>query len=281
MSYSTSGRRSLICVLLFAWAANFATNGHSQMPPVDSQPLSLQQILAIAESQDNFAAVAQIERQGEPLEVAKLYYQAMRSLYYQQRDLPRMIFVSQAGIRYCLAQADQVQVSATVDPAQREAAQATAEKLRGFAKALAYDLGANAWPGWQEPGIEITRSDLLAGLDAARLNLRLARELSRDHDALGNARWLLGAQLLANAKANAAIVEFHQAATEFKSASKPDYEQMAHGYAAIAKRSASPNDADVAREELQQAISALKKSGTEDAKFFAEQLHSVAEYFAK
>ncbi|MEZ6114830.1 MAG: hypothetical protein R3C99_28020, partial [Pirellulaceae bacterium] len=65
MRYSTSGRRSLICVLLFAWAANFATNGHSQMPPVDSQPLSLQQILAIAESQDNFAAVAQIERQGE------------------------------------------------------------------------------------------------------------------------------------------------------------------------------------------------------------------------
>lgn len=262
-------------------AITFAPNAHSQMPSNAASPQSLEQLLALAESQDNFALVAQIERQGEPLDVAKLYYQAMRKLYFERRDLPRMIFVSQAGIRYCLSQADRLEAMTSDDSAQQEATRASGEQLRGFAKALAYDLGANAWPGWQEPGIEPTRSDRLAGLDAARLNLRLARELNRDHDALGNAYWLLGAQLLANAKAEASLAEFKSAVDEFTAAQKPDYAKMARGYAAIAKQVASPNAADSAKTELQQAVAALYESGTDDAKFFAEQLRSVATYFTK
>ena len=45
--------------------------------------------------------------------------------------------------------------------------QALGSSLRLQGKKLAYNLAADTWPGWNEPGIVITTSDLDAGLDAA------------------------------------------------------------------------------------------------------------------
>ena len=94
-----------------------------------------------------------------------------------------MIALARAGIHRALFEADRVP---TADPD-------AAEALRGQAKTIAYDLGANLWPGWQDEGIVLTPADLTTGLEAARLNLRLAEQLGRPALPRCNAHWLLGA----------------------------------------------------------------------------------------
>ena len=60
-------------------------------------------------------------------------------------------------------------------------------------------LSGDSWPGGKDEGIEITASDLVAGIALARQNLRLAKELKRDDEVFANAHWLLGAHQLAAA----------------------------------------------------------------------------------
>ena len=55
---------------------------------------------------------------------------------------------------------------------------------------------------------------------------------------------------------------------------------MARGYIGIAIL-ASDRTNGAGRKRLSDAIASLKATGTDDAKFFAEQLDSVARYFTK
>ena len=47
-------------------------------------------------------------------------------------------------------------------------------------------LSGDSWPGGKDEGIEITASDLAAGIALARQNLRLAKELKRDDEVFAN-----------------------------------------------------------------------------------------------
>ncbi|MGA2066891.1 MAG: tetratricopeptide repeat protein [Thermoguttaceae bacterium] len=221
-------------------------------------------------SGDSFQAADFVESHGTPLEIANTYSVLVQDLYSKKRDLPRMILLGRAGIHYCLSQATR--------PGGQKPAQT--DQLRGIAKTIAYNLSANAWPGWNEPGIEVSHSDTVAAFDVARLNLRLAGELKRDGEGLGNAHWLLGAQHLALKQHAAAIEQFSKAVEQFQRARKPDFEQMARGYIGIATL-ASDRTSGAGRKQLSDAIASLKDLGTDDAKFFAEQLDSVARYFTK
>src|SRR5579872_5380750 len=102
---------------------------------------------------------------------------------YAHRDVAGMIVFGLAGIRYCLAKSQQRESS---DPE-------TSAELKGLAKAMAYNLGANTWPGWDDEGIILGGTDLAIGMHAALLNLRLAHELARGSEVMGNAHWLIGA----------------------------------------------------------------------------------------
>ena len=62
-----------------------------------------------------------------------------------------MLIIGRAGIRYALAESIRI--------AKDDAEQA--EKLKDAAKAMSYNASANAWPGWEDEGITINRSDLL------------------------------------------------------------------------------------------------------------------------
>ncbi len=229
----------------------------------------LDEAIAIAATDDTFKAIEFLEQSGNPAEVADRYSQLLRMLYFKKKDVPLMVRFGRAGIDYALAQARIVETSDSN----------AARQLEGVAKTIAYNLGVNTWPGWNDEGIVIDKGSKRAGLDAARLNMRLAIELKRHDEVLANAHWLLGAQLLAADKPEAAAKSFKTAAETFRVANKSESALMADGYCGIARRLVEPTQ-DSGIEEMRAAIDALVELGSEDAKFFADQLKTAAKVFS-
>ena len=180
-----------------------------------------------------------------------------------------MVLAARAGIQFCLDRA--AQLDQGDEPA--------AAQLRGQAKAIAYNLGANCWPGWLDAGILITATERAIGLDAARLNLRLALELKRAAEPLGHAHWLLGAQLLAAGKHDQAAAEFLAAAQQFGQAGKPTEQQMARAYEALTRWLQHASDSS-RREALDKILADLQALATDDARFFAGQVRTAAKALA-
>mgnify|MGYP007059436580 CR=1 FL=1 len=73
---------------------------------------------------------------------------------------------------------------------------------------------------------------------------------------------------------------FEKAAQLYAEAEQADGQWMSQGYAAIARHmvadSAAQGEAD-----LKEAITALRKLDTDDARFYAEQLESVDKFFTR
>jgi hypothetical protein len=228
----------------------------------------LQAVLATWNEHDASAAFRQLESDGSPEAVANQYIKLAQHVYNVHKDVPKMILTARAGIHYTL---DQARRNEATNPE-------AARTLRRAAKTIAYNLGANCWPGWKDEGITINPTDLAIGMDAARLNLRLAVELERPAEPMANAHWLLGAHLLAARQYDAAIAEFTKTAEKFGEADKADARLMGLGYAALAGKLKQPGDA-AAAESLKSAIQSLLDLGTGDAKFYAEQLRTAEDVF--
>lgn len=229
-----------------------------------AQTASVDKAIAIAVEHDTFRANEFLQSQGEPAVVADLYSRLLRKLYSEKKNVPLMVMLGRSGIDYTLTQA-------------RAAEPASALQLKGIAKEIAY-IGANTWPGWNDEGIVITQSDLAAGLDAARLNLSLAVELKRNDEAVANAHWLLGAQLLAAGKSEDAQQSFAEAAAKFRAAGKTQSEFMSRGYAGMAEMTAETTK-EVGKEKFDLAVEALLKDNSDDARFFVEQLQTASKVF--
>lgn len=230
----------------------------------------LEKVVQLSQMSDSFRALQEIHSQGEPLEVAGHHSQLVRDLYGRQKDVPLMVMIGRAGVQYCLSEAER---------RERDDVE-LANRLRGMAKTIAYNVSVNCWPAWEDEGISITASDLRAGFDLAKLNLRLAMELKRPADKVAHAYWLLGAHQLAAGEAQEAIESFRAATAHYQEAGQPDGEQMAAGYAGIAKLTMMES-ADAGRQQLTAAVEALRRIDTDDARFYAQQLESVAKYFAR
>ncbi|MCA9179560.1 MAG: hypothetical protein KDB14_34125 [Planctomycetales bacterium] len=231
----------------------------------------LQQVWSHLENGDSAQATDYVESRGAPLLVAAVYSNLVRDLYGAKHDVPRMIIIGRAGCAFCLAQSQ---------AAAKSGDEKLALSLKSFAKEIAYNVSANCWPGWEDKGIVITLTDQRIGLDLAKLNLRLGRELKRGDDKISAAHWLVGAHLLGLGQHSAAIEQFEQSAKLDNSGERRDAEQMALGYIAIAKLASNPEN-EAAKRQLDEAVTVLKQLGTEDAKFFASQLVSVNKFFAK
>lgn len=225
--------------------------------------------LKIWKERSALAALAHLEAEGAPAVVAERYGALLRRLY-NDKDVPKMIVAARAGIAFALREAGLLEATDAK----------AAVQLKGQAKAMAYNLGANCWPGWDEPGIDIRPIEMEIGLDAARTNLRLGRELRRSAEPLGHAHWLLGAQLLAAKQFDAAAAEFVQSAQQFVEANKPIEEQMALAYEKLTRRLQHAEDAE-ALQSLQSALTALEKFDHDDARFFAAQIRTAEKVFAK
>lgn len=243
--------------------------GSAKGQAVKEQPEWLKTTLQVWAERDSAAAFAQLEACATSAVVSQRYTELAQHQYNERKDLAGMILTAQAGIHFALAQARQLDASD----------EKAAAELRGQAKAIAYNLGANCWPGWMDAGIVITATERQIGLDAARLNLRLARELCRPAEPLGHAHWLLGAQLLAAKSFDSAAAEFTAAAEQFASAQKPAEQQMARTYEALTRRLQHPTDTSRAA-ALERSLAALEAIGTDDAKFFADQIRTAEKAFA-
>jgi hypothetical protein len=253
---------SLTVCCLAADGGRLAAQEHSMQVHFD-------QVQRLLTESDSFAAIQYIQQQGEPSEVVELYLQTALWLYNHPKNVAGMVAISRAGIQYGLTVAERL---AEDDPE-------AATTLHGQAKAIAYNLGANMWPGWQDEGIDLTARDRQAGADAARVNLRLAVELERDDLPMCNAHWLVGAHDLAGGDYAGAIESFNTALEHARAANNPEFEWMCQGYRWMAARLAEA-DSEPAQTEFDRAVSELRQLDTEDATFFADQLESVFAFFS-
>jgi len=236
----------------------------------DDPKTVLATVLGHLDDGDRFQAVEYVQRQGAPGEVAAIYSGLTRFFLRAPRDLDRFVFFSRAGIHYALTMAPQAE-----DPAQVDA-------LRSAAKTLAYDLAAETWPGWGEEAAAPTAEQQAVGLDAARLNLRLARELGKGALKESYAYWMLGAHELAAGLHGKATASFDAAEKKAEEAGNPSAALSARGFLAVTRICAGDEAAGrAALRAVEEALAERAADGDEDASFLAAQFAPALAAFRK
>jgi hypothetical protein len=184
-----------------------------------------------------------------------------QALYRQNKDLQHVIDASRRGIKFTLDHA------ARVESDNPE----TAAKLKEIAKTIAFNMGANTWPGWGDDGVEISPDQCKAGIEAAMLSLRLVDELHLGPQQTGNAHWLVGAHHIAARHPEAALAALDKAAGAFASAGDRPSEMMARGYCALARK-LCPATRAAALAELDHVLQCLGQEGSKAAAFYQRQI---------
>jgi len=260
------GRGLLLLPALLALAAllcGTSTEAAEEKPAPEKIDPAVEKVQHLLRTVDSLAAAEFLEAEGEPKAIGKHYYRVMNDLYWKRHDLPALVTVARFGIHYCLSRAQGMPV-------------AQAAELRGLGKTMAYDLASFTWPGWDEPGIQPTPADEAIGLDAARLNLRLAVELKRGAEPLMNAHWMLGAQQLGAGQFLDAIRSFEHSAEFARQDKNRGGELMAQGYAILTRVLEGKNpDAEKALHANAEALAKEKDGG-----FFRDQIATARKVFA-
>jgi hypothetical protein len=221
----------------------------------------------IAHEQDLVKACEFLTGACDPLVSARGFHEMVRRSW-RAKNISAMILFGQAGMQFSL--------QASTRHSQNDRNVAT--QLRSQAKAMAYDVSANLWPGWDDEGITLGPMECSIGMQLAKTNLRLAKELERSGEPLGHAWWLLGAHELAARNFHAAEAAFAEAVKHYEG----DYVLMCRGYSFlsaqlaedVAKRTSAPT-------EFEKILKALRESDRSDAKFFAAQLETATKVFLR
>ncbi len=230
----------------------------------------LKKVKVLLKDGDTFQAIQFLSAQGAPKRVAERYEDVVMDLYWKERAIPEMVAVARAGIQYCLTKAQEVEKE---DPE-------LAVYLKSSAKTNAYNLASFTWPGWDEKDLVIREADLEAGLDAARLNLRLAYELDKGPLRISMAHWALGAQLMAAGRHEEAVEAFALSKEKAHAALDSLYEMLALGYVGVAKI-LSGNLRAEGEKDLAKATGELKKLKTDDGRFCIDQLETAMRVFGE
>jgi len=175
-----------------------------------------------------------------------------------------MLSCGRAGVELGLAAADRLSAG-DLD---------AAKGLKTAAKRLAYNVAANCWPGWGDEGVEITPEHIEQGLALADQSLKLVQTLELGDHQLGTGYWLVGALQFAAGRDAKADDAFERARQAFDAAGETAESLMARGYRALAaKRNSILHDRAV--QDLEEIVAVLAKVGSDDAKFFIDQLHTA------
>lgn len=257
----------LVVVMAIAFSVQEAKGEQKRDP---QRMVVLEKVKALLKSSDTFKAIEFINAQGGPQVVAKRYADLVNDLYWQEKALFDVVTIARAGIQYSLTKAQELAESDSANAAQ----------LRSTAKAIAYNLASYTWPGWDEKDIVISQADLNAGLDAAKLNLRLAIELNKGPKRLSMTYWVLGAQYLAVGEYEEAVRAFDSSKEEAREGKDGTSELLALGYIGVARIAEGTRKAEGQR-QLDEAIAGLEKLKTEDSKFFTDQLRTVLKVFTR
>ncbi len=228
----------------------------------------LEQLLALLKSSDSYVAIEFLNQHEDLAAAAVAYRELLRHLYWEAKDIPRVIIIARAGIQFGLEK------GATVAAANPE----LAYELKSQAKALAYDLASFTWPGWDETGIAPGATDTALGLDAALTNLRLAHELDKGSLPLSRAHWMLAAHLLAQDDPAAARAQFEQAERFAAEAEQQAEQLLCAGFAGLCGILLDADD-EQTLEELNAAKKALQE--VEHGHAFIDQIETARRVFSK
>jgi hypothetical protein len=224
--------------------------------------------LKLMHEQDNFSAIEYMNQHADHMEVMDTYVELVKFYYWEKKDLPVTVMLSRAGIQEGLNIAASLEVN-MLDQSQ---------EIRGRARALAFNLASFAWPGWDEPGIKVGDSDLAAGFDAAKVALRLVREMDLDELRISRAKWMLAAYYLASLEYKEAQSTFEEAA-EFASAAESHADELlCQGFAYLTKLLANPED-NAVRAKLDDVK--IQFVDIEHGESFIAQLDTAYQVFSK
>jgi len=205
------------------------------------------------------AVITALKSINDPTQAGCAFDELSRNLYNARKDVTNMIAVAEAGIAFCL------------DHGKHAESAEAARKIKEVAKILAFNAGANCWPGWGDEGVEIAPSHIQSGLKLAALSRDLVRELHLGSNQDGVGTWLIGALKLAAGEPAAALADFQEAGRLAESRGDSAGVLSATGYCALARK-ADPATASVGMEELEAAVAELREVDSKEANFFAEQL---------
>jgi len=256
--------------LVFTASLFLVSAASAQKKADEARAGTLKKVLSLLEKEDSFSSVEYVQAGGEPLAVATRYFHLVMDLYWKAKNLPGAVTLGRASVQYCLTQAQAV---AKTDPEG-------AKKFRGIAQMLSFNLASFTWPGWAEKGIVPTDADLAFGLDMAKLDLRLVKELKQDARKFSGAYWILGAQFMAAKKYGEAGKAFDAAVSRSREAKDASGEWMNKGYKAILSIIEKPGD-EMGVKAFDEALAKLTALGDEDSKFYAKQLRDVRKVFEK
>ena len=229
----------------------------------------LREVRDLLESADTYAAAEHVQEGVEPAVAAPRYEHVVTDLYWKAKDLPGCLALGRSGVAYCLTMA------------QRSGDAETGAGLRGAAQRLAFNLASFTWTGWDEAGIAIGPAEQAAGLDFARLDLRLVQELGYPPQKVATAHWIVGAQLMAVRRLDEAAEAFARSRDVAREAGNAAGEWPAGGYAGIVAVLASPDDPAAGRARVDAAAARLNEIGTDDSRFYASQLGDVLAVFTR
>lgn len=210
-----------------------------------------------------FAAAQVFTDLTDPAAAIAGLHELVKHLYWEAKDLPAVVFFGCAGVQHGLSAAERAD-----DPDIRDT-------RRNAARGLSYDLASFTWPGWGEPTVTPTSTDLHAGRHAATLNLSLARELGRDDRTLSRAHWVLAGHRLAAGEHPAARRGFARAAEQLTDSNHASERLLNQGYAALTDLVAGADDA-----ERFEAITAQLRDGMPGGTSLADQLDTARGVFA-
>jgi len=224
------------------------------------------QAIELFESQGVRAAIELLQA-GEtglaPAAQVQAFDQVLRHAYWKKKDLPGAIQIGQAGI--------------TLGEQLAARFPDKASEIKSQVKAIHYNLASFTWPGWDEPGFEITPEQVQLGLAAARENFRLAIVLKKDALPLSRACWMLGAQEIAVRDYSSAIDHFYQAEQFAAQAEAGGEALLAKGFAELASLLAKPGDPAISA-TLEDTKTAL--ASQESGEFFIKQIDDAWRVFA-
>ena len=215
---------------------------------------------------DITAAVATITAIADPQTAMDALARLCRQAYRELKSVPSMTALAWEAIGFGLQCA-----AASPDPE-------SAGGYKSSARAIAYNAGANCWPGWGDD-VEITPADIAEGLKLAQRSYELVEELGLGDRATGTSLWLIGALQMSAGNLSTAVVGFLHAEETFHAAKLPAQEAMARGYAALATK-LLPESHLRGAESLEAVLLSLRAMESREAHFFADQLVTADRIFS-
>jgi hypothetical protein len=212
------------------------------------------------------SAVAEITALGYTQAALEALEQLCKRAYHDLKSVPIMTAIAWEAVGFGLK-------CAAASP-DRE----SANMYKARARAIAYNAGANCWPGWGD-AVEIKSVDIAEGLKLAQRSYDLVEELGLGDKAMGSAVWLIGALQMACGRMSTASAEFLRAEEVFHAAQLAPQAAMARGYAALADK-ALPESHLRGTESLAAILRSLRAMESREARFFADQLVTADKIFS-